>query len=245
VRLPFVTLLCVPATLAERERLSPSIKRGRMMQAMFAKDQEDRAASLVPEWPSVVEARSLGFENNHRVTSRPSIVRRMLRSLARFSIAVLIGVGATLAWQFYGDEAREVLSTQVPSLSWLSVSTMTLAPDRQGSTQNAAVPQAVPIHQTAAPAAAAATTPESAQLEPIARDLAAMRRSLEQLAVTQEQMAQNIAALQAAEQDIKKKMASQPSAQTISAQPRKPPKPPANSAPAQSPPVPPPQPVAQ
>jgi hypothetical protein len=214
------------------------------MQSMFAKDQQDTAASLVPEWPSAVEARSIGLENNHRVTSRPSIVRRMLRSLARFSIAVLIGVGATLAWQSYGDEAREVLSTQVPSLSWLSVSTMTTAPDPRGSTQNAAVPQSAPIPQTA-PAAAAATTPESAQLEPIARDLAAMRRSLEQLAVTQEQMAQNIAALQAAEQDIRKKMASRPLAQTISAQPRKQPKPPANSAPAQSPPVPPPPPAAQ
>ena len=48
-------------------------------------------------------------------------MRRMLRSLGRFSIAVLIGVGATLAWQSYGDEAREVLSAQVPALSWLFV----------------------------------------------------------------------------------------------------------------------------
>jgi hypothetical protein len=216
-----------------------------MTQTMFVKDQQDGAASLVPEWPSAVEAQSLEFENYHRVTSRPSIVRRMLRSLARFSIAVLIGVGATLAWQSYGDEARDMLSTQVPSLSWLSVSTMTLTRDRQGSTQNVAVPQSAPVPQTVAPAAAAATAPESAQLEPIARDLAAMRHSLEQLTVTQEQMAQNITALQAAEQDIRKKMASRPLAQTISAQPRKPPKPPANSAPAQSPPVPPPPPVAQ
>jgi hypothetical protein len=116
-----------------------------MTQTMFVKDQQDGAASLVPEWPSAVEAQSLEFENYHRVTSRPSIVRRMLRSLARFSIAVLIGVGATLAWQSYGDEARDMLSTQVPSLSWLSVSTMTLTPDRQGSTQNVAVPQSAPL----------------------------------------------------------------------------------------------------
>jgi hypothetical protein len=67
-----------------------------------------------------------------------------------------------------------------------------------------------------------------------------MRRSLEQLAAKQEQMAQNIAAMQAAEQDIRKKMM----AQTISDQPRKPPKPPANSSPAQSP-VRPPPPVVQ
>jgi hypothetical protein len=79
----------------------------------------------------------------------------------------------------------------------------------------------------------------------MARDLAAMRRSLEQLAAKQEQMAQNVAIVQAVEQDIKKKMSSRPLAQTISDQPRKPPKPPANSSPAQSPPVPPPPPVAQ
>ena len=79
----------------------------------------------------------------------------------------------------------------------------------------------------------------------MARDLAAMRRSLEQLAVKQEQMAQNIATVQALEQEIKKKMSSRPLAQPTSDQPRKPPKPPTNSSPTQSPPVPPPPPVAQ
>ena len=52
----------------------------------------------------------------------------------------------------------------------------------------------------------AATTSELPQLEPIARDLAAMRHSLDQLVVTQEQMAQNITTLQAAEQDTRQKM---------------------------------------
>ena len=215
------------------------------MQSADVDDQHQNTASLVPEWPSAPEARSSGIENDHLPSGRPSIVRRMLRSLARFFIAVLIGVGATLAWQSYGDKAREMLTTEVPSLGWLSVSTTTLTPDGQGSAQNLAVPQSAPIPQTAAPAAAAATTPEFTQLEPIARDIAAMRHSLEQLAVRQEQMAQNIATLQAVEQEIKKKMLSRPLAQTTSDQPRKPPKPPTNSSPAPSPPVPPPPPLAQ
>jgi hypothetical protein len=138
-----------------------------------------------------------------------------------------------------------MLSTQVPSLGWLLVSTTTLTPDGQGSAQNAAVPQSAPIPQTAALATAAPTTPDFTQLEPMARDLAAMRRSLEQIAVKQEQMVQNIATLQAAEQEIRKKISSRPLAQTISDQPRKPAKPPVNSSPAQSPPVPLPPPVAQ
>jgi hypothetical protein len=45
------------------------------------------------------------------------------------------------------------------------------------------------------------------QLEPISRDLTVVRCSLEQLAAQQEQMVQNIATLQAAEQDIKQNIA--------------------------------------
>ena len=74
----------------------------------------------------------------------------------------------------------------------------------EGSAQKRSFATAA-VAQTAAPAAAA-TTSDFTQLEPMAHDLAAMRRSLEQLAVKQEQMAQNIATMQAAEQDIKKKM---------------------------------------
>ena len=84
---------------------------------------------------------------------------------------------------------------------------------------------------------------ELPQLEPIARDLAAMRHSLEQLVVKQEQMAQNIATLQAAEQDTRQKILSL--SQATSVAPRKPPKPPARSSPVQSPPTPPPPPVPQ
>jgi len=66
----------------------------------------------------------------------------------------------------------------------------------------------------------------------------------EQLAVKQEQMAQNIATLQAVEGNQKEDVipAFGP---TISDQPRKPPKPSGNSSPAQSPPVPAPPPVAR
>ena len=214
------------------------------MQSTYVDDQHRDTASLVPEWPSAIEAQSRGFENDHLGSERPSIIRRTLRSLTRFCIAVLIGVGATLGWQSYGDKAREMLSTQVPSLGWLSVSATTLTSDSQGPAQDAAAPQSAPFPQTPVPPAAA-TTPEFTQLEPMARDLAAMRRSLEQLAVKQEQMAQNISALQAAQQDIRKKISSRPVAQTISDQSRKPPKTRANSSPAESRPAYSPPPVAQ
>jgi hypothetical protein len=208
------------------------------MQSTSVDDQHRDSASLVPEWPTTMGTRSSGFNNDHLASGGPSIVRRMFRALARFSIAVLIGVGATLAWQSYGDEAREALSTQVPSLRWLSVSTTTSVPDGKGSTPDVALRQSTPAAQRQA--LAAATTSELPQLEPIARDLAAMRHSLDQLVVTQEQMAQNITTLQAAEQDTRQKILSL--SQTTSVAPRKPPKPPARSSPVQSPPTPPPVP---
>jgi len=119
--------------------------------------------------------RSPGFKNKQVASGRPSITRRTIRALGRFFIAVLIGVGATLAWQNYGGE---MVRAWAPSLDWL-----------------------------------APTSPSAelrAQLRPVVLDLAIMKRSIEllagsqdQLARKQDQMAQAFAALQAAEQDIK------------------------------------------
>lgn len=107
--------------------------------------------------------------------SRPSIGRRIFRTLSRFVFTVLLGVAATLAWQSYGDEAKEMVGIWAPSLGpWLPGST--------------------------AKSPAAASTPRLAQqLEPMARDLAVVRRSLEQLAAKQEQMALHIETLHAVE----------------------------------------------
>ena len=118
---------------------------------------------------------------------KPSIGRRIFRTLTRFSIAVLIGVGATLGWQSYGDEAKEMLVARAPTLAWvLSVST------------------------TKSPDVAATSTDPMQQLAPLTFNLDIVRRSVEQLAAKQEQMAQNIAALQAVEEDIRQKMSSTP-----------------------------------
>ena len=213
-----------------------------MVQSTSVNDPQDRdAVSLVPEWPRAVEAPSGGFKNDGLVSGRPSIVSRMFRTLARFSIAVLIGVCATLAWQSHGDQATEMVSTWVPALRWLFPVSTTLSPsDGRGSAQDVALP----VPQRTAPAAAV-TPPELAQLDPMARDLAAMRRSLDQLAAKQEEMAQNVARLEAAEQDIKKKMLSSPLSQAVPIPPRKPQRPTAQSPAGQSSPASTPPPVGQ
>jgi hypothetical protein len=117
---------------------------------------EHDVAPLVPSLELQLHAPP--HQNDRPASDRPSIGRRIFRALVRFFIAVLIGVGATLAWQSYGDEAREAVRTRAPSLVWL-----------------------LPV-----------STPKS--------DLAAVRSSLEQLAVKQEQIAQAVPSFDSVQQ---------------------------------------------
>lgn len=134
-------------------------------------------------------------------TARASVGRRMFRSLARFLILVSIGVGATLGWQTYGDAAKQMLASYAPEQAWL----LSYLPGT-----------AKPLAVAAAPAAPAL------QLEPLASNLDFVRRSVEQMALKQEQMIRNIAALQANDEEIRAKMSAPPSApaQSMAAMPQ-------------------------
>jgi hypothetical protein len=175
-----------------------------------------------PVRPPIHSPRSSSLRDDQVVSNRPSVGRRILRTLTRFVIAVLIGIGATLAWQSYSDEARKIVVARAPTLSWLlSVST------------------------TKSPAVAATSPDPAQQLEPLASNLDAVRRSVEQLAAKQDQMAQNIATLQAVEEDIRQKMSStSPSQQAAPIPQPKPPQPRAQSSAVQSSAVPRPPPPA-
>ena len=83
-----------------------------------------------------------------------------------------------------------------------------------------AAPLSPPVTPTASALAAAAISPELVRLE-VARDLAVIRNSIEQLTAKQEQMAQNIATLQAAEQDIIQQRSSPPLSEPVSPPRRK------------------------
>ncbi len=133
--------------------------------------------------------RSSGFTNAQFGSDRPSISRRLTRKLTRFFLAVLMGVGGTLAWQ-HGDEVAEFVRTWAPSLGWL-----------------------LPVSTTKAPGPAVTSAELQQQLKPMAIDLALVRRSEEQLATNQDQlahkqdqMAQAIATLQATEQEVSQKV---------------------------------------
>ena len=84
-----------------------------------------------------------------------------------------------------------------------------------------AAPQSTPVTQTAPAFAAAAISPALVRLDEVVRDLAVMRNSVEQLAAKQEQMAQTIATLQAAAQEIIQERSSPALSGPVSHPPRK------------------------
>jgi hypothetical protein len=149
--------------------------------------------------------RSSGLKHAQFRSVRPSIGRRLTRSLFRFSLAAFIGIGGTLAWQYDGGE---MVRAWAPSLGWLL--------------------------PTSRPGPAVTSTELQQQLKPMAIDLALVRRNEEQLATNldqlsrkQEQLAQAIATLQAAGQDLSKQILAlappAPKAVKLSSKPSQPP----------------------
>jgi hypothetical protein len=166
----------------------PLVEKERGGRPLDLDARSDQRIGIRPMKPSIRSPLPSGLNDDHVASDRPSIGRRIFRTLTRFFIAVLIGIGATLAWQSHGDAARDMVVARAPLLGWLfSVST------------------------TKSPAVAATAPDPAQQLGPLASNLDVVRRSVEQLAAKQEQMAQNIATLQAVEEDIRQRMSTPPS----------------------------------
>jgi hypothetical protein len=151
-------------------------------------DISDPRIGVRPANPSIHSPHPSSLRRNQVRTRRPSVGRRIFRTLTRFFIAVLIGVGGTLAWESHGDAAKAMIVAQAPTLAWLlSVSTIK------------------------SPAVAATTSSDPVQqLGPLVSNLDVLRRSIEQLAAKQDQMVQSIAILQTVEEDIRQKMSFAP-----------------------------------
>jgi hypothetical protein len=185
---------------------SPPLTAEETLFGGYARDPDVRSDQRVGSRrvkPSVDSPYPHRFGEGQPASGRPSIGKRMFRTLVRFSIAVLIGVGGTLGWQSYGDEAREMLVARAPALDLL-----------------------LPVSTTKSPVTAATSTDTTRQFTPLASTLDAVRRSVERLAVRQEQMAQNIAALRTAEENVRQRTSSTPPAPAQQAASIPPPKPP-------------------
>ena len=135
-------------------------------------------------------------------------------TLARAAIAFCLGATAIWAWHQHGGPARDMIATRARPLGWISArpsadqtpapQTLDLAPDQAAAppaVETSAPPPAQAASQAASiaqPATTAANEPGAAsaerqQIETMARDLATLRQTVEQLAAGQEQLTRKIA----------------------------------------------------
>lgn len=168
------------------------------------------------------------FSIGELITDNPAPVRPASRGFVRFMLAICIGVAATLAWQSYGQKAKQIIATQVPELGWSPETKQTIANwvDELGWTKlptssDAAARPSLP--ETAQAATSAQTAPDKVapkfpiaasvdpqQIQQIARDIAGLRQSVEQVVASQTKMAGEITNLLLTDMEIFLKIPSPP-----------------------------------
>ncbi len=200
----------------------PNASVGPQVAGPAAQVSEIPAGPRVAEPSAELTLRPADLRNDPLPSERRSAGRRAAGAVLRLLIAACIGAAGMFAWQSYGGSAwrsygsatREMIANWVPQLGWISSRPTDPTPDPAPAAAQAApaqpieaaAPQAVPAQ--AAPAAPAATnavapdepaaaSPDRQQIEAMTRDLAALRQSVEQITAGQEQMAREIAKLQA------------------------------------------------
>ena len=170
----------------------------------------------------------IGHHLDYEASERNTIYDRLLaleteiknrgsRGLIRYLLPICIGVAAILAWQFYSETSKQGSATRTLELgrseskqriaSWIQQLGWTKPP---AAPENTVVrpsvperPQAAPVAQTApddvTPKAPAAFSFDPEQVHQVAMDLAALRQTVEDLAASKDNMAREIAKLQAAD----------------------------------------------
>ena len=170
----------------------------------------------------------LDGETSDRVRAMESRTkRRSSRGFARFLVAICIGVAGTLAWQSYGDATKEIIAASAPELGWSPEAKQMIASWVQQlgwakpatGPENTAAQPPVPKMPQAAPLAQVGA-------ETVEQRLAAVKETVEQLAVGQDQVLREINKLH--EEILKKIPASPPQRPGLPA--RKPMPPPAAAA---------------
>ena len=195
-----------------------------MVSMVSPRQTEDSDDLLVVDSPSLRERLGeSGFSDRPPLAARPSFGRRASRALIRFLIACSVGVAGTLAWQSYGDDAKQTIATFGAEhgwpMDWLAYGEAA----KPGGASVAASARQAPGN---APAPDVASSSDFQQLKTmtlgVAATLTAVRERIDQLAAGQEQTASDVAKLQAAEQDIRHKLSAvspRPAAPAPSKQP--------------------------
>ena len=106
-------------------------------------------------------------------------------TLTHILITLCVGAAAIMAWQSYGDAARQIIASSYPQAGWLAPRTAPIAYGAPGTTGLAAQ---------------AALSLDQPQLNAISLDLDAMRQTVDRIAVTQEQITRNVEQLTAGQE---------------------------------------------
>ena len=185
--------------------------------------------SIAPSEPSIdLHYQQANFHSDRISSNRPSIGRRVFRTLA-WGFIVIVIVSAALAWQSGDDQTKEMVKVWGKSLSSFLSGHDSTSPrgtdvaaepaSKQAPTQDTALLQA-PVSQSVQASAPAEPTLQR-QLETLASDLSVVRDIVEKLADKQEQMARDIATLQATKQNLSQKISSLPQSSAARVPPRK------------------------
>jgi len=136
----------------------------------------------------------------NRLLAMERAMERLASRGFRYLVAICIGVAAILAWQSYGEAAKQIIATRAPELGWSPEAKQMIASwvQRLGWTKPpVAESTAAPVARTAlenvAPKAPAASSIDPEQVQQMARDLAALRQTVEQLAASQDQIVRETA----------------------------------------------------
>src|SRR5215467_11359732 len=155
-----------------------------------------------------IHYRLLAIENE--VKKRGS---RRPRGFRRYLIAILIGIAAALAWQSYGESAKQIIATRAPDLGWSPEAKQMIATSIQwiGWTSAGPEKQAPPVVQTAS------TTPslDPGPVQQMTHNLAALRQAVELLAAGHDQRARQMARLEAAVAELTAKIPESPAQPSV------------------------------
>lgn len=175
--------------------------------------------SIAPDAPAI-DTKSRRTSSQKVSSPRPSVAKRLFRTGA-YGVVVTVIVSTAFVWQSGGDATRGMVKDWANSLDWSSPRPANLLSKSDGaaeavSTSAGQPPQTMttavlPAASASEPTPTSTTTdspPESSpdlkkQLETITSDLALVRQLVEQVAARQDQMARDIATLQADERTVR------------------------------------------
>jgi hypothetical protein len=207
---------------------------------------ERQSARAVAASDDMLHSSDEGLRNilkNLESTNKDEMKRRGSRGFVRFLVAICIGVGATLAWQSYGEAAKQIIATKAPELGWSPPAKQLIAswvqqfgwtkppagPESSTVQSSPTPPQTASLAQTApavvTPRAAIAPAIDPEQVHQISVDLGALQQTVEQIAGGQDQIRREIDRLQGAVAEILIKIPEPPPPPPLTAAPARKPKP--------------------